>query len=167
MLAPEDRVEVELRSVQRGNADDRAVVIVAPRNPAHGCPLWIDVGDREARALTCELQGEETSRTQALVLSSRIAQVLQGNLVGGVLIRCATGFLKAAIQIRTPDGLIEVPTEPGHALAAAAWLHRPLLADRKLFDTPASRPTPITGSLADFLVSLDLNDLGGGERRAS
>jgi hypothetical protein len=112
--------------------------------------------------LAHERAGSETSRIQAISLANRIAQVLQADVVGALLIQCQPGCLRAAIQLRTPDALVEVPTEPCQALAAAVCLHIPLLADRRLFEHTQITPPVIDGSLAAFLETLDLSKLDHG-----
>ncbi|MPZ13736.1 MAG: hypothetical protein GEU73_04820 [Chloroflexi bacterium] len=154
-----DAVEVLLRKVRVGPGDEPAAAIVAPRDPADGCALCIDLGHREAQTLAHELQGGETSRGQALVLVNRVAELLQGAVVGAFLLSCRPGCLRAAIRVRTPSALVELPTEPGQALAAALLLQIPLLADRKLFERGPTEPPSINGSLAAFLDTLDVSCL--------
>ncbi len=163
MFAQLPPIEVELRRVHVCPAGQRGAAVIAPRDPADGHSLWIDLQHHEAHVLAHELAGEETSRSQAISLTNRIAQVLQGGVVGALLIQCHEGCLRAAIQVRTPDALVEVPTEPGQALAAAVCLHIPLLADRRLFVHSEEQLPPISGSVASFLESLDLSSLNEGE----
>jgi bifunctional DNase/RNase len=160
MMGTADRVPVALRSIRFRSPDESAAAIVAPIDSSEGSALWIGINDREARVLAFELDGNATSRVQAIVLSSRIAEVLQGHIAASILLASSRGSLRAAVEIETPHGLIEVPTEPGHALAAASWLQIPLLADRRLFGQPCEQH-PITGPLASFLSSLDLSGFDG------
>jgi bifunctional DNase/RNase len=157
-----ERIEVVLRTVRAFPTDQRPAAVIAPRNPAEGRALSIFLGHQEAQMLARELCDSETSRSQAISLASRIAEALQGGLVGALLTQCHPGCLRAAIQIRTPAALVEIPTEPGQALAAAVCLHLPLLADRRLFEGEELAPPTIGGSLGTFLETLDLSSLDRG-----
>jgi hypothetical protein len=145
--------------MQISRAEQRAVAIIAPRDAADGCPLGIELGLQEAQVLERELAGAETSRSQAIALASRIAPVLQAELLAAVLTQCRPGCVRAFIQVRTQDALIEVPTEPGQALSAAVCLRIPLLADRRLLRRADDDLPPIGGAVRQFLESLDLSPL--------
>jgi bifunctional DNase/RNase len=153
-------IEIEVRGVQPQEAS-RGLVLVGRRGGSDRQVLALEIASGDVHALWHELQGHETTRTQAVDLAGSIAAALGGHFVAVRLSACEPGFVKGSIEIQTSDGTVGVLTQPCQALAWALRLGIPLLADDDMLP-PVERSDPaLAGPLAACLDTLDLGGLGG------
>lgn len=114
----------------------------------------------DAHVLQHELRGEETMRGQTIRLIGQVADLLGGRLAAARLVKQGCHTLTAIVEVSTPDGLAELPIEPGQALAIAVRLRIPLFADAALFpagdSTPERGAPPLSRAVTAFLESLDV-----------
>jgi bifunctional DNase/RNase len=154
-------VELEVRGVRMpANQALAAVALVGRRGTADGRVLSLQIGVGDAHSLHHELHGHETTRSQAVSLAGRLVGALGGRLKATRLVAEGPNTVTAVVEIETPTGSVEVPAEPGQALATAVHLGLPLLGDPVLFPPRQSRESVLTGPIAAFLDSLDLRGLG-------
>jgi bifunctional DNase/RNase len=154
-------IEIEVRGVQP-HEESRGLVLVGRRGGSDPQVLALEIPRGDVHALWHELQGHETTRTQAVDLAGSIAAALGGRFVAVRLSACEPGFVKGSIEIETSGGTVGVFTQPGQALAWALRLGLPLLADDDVLP-PIEKPSDpaLAGPVAAFLNSLDLGGLGG------
>lgn len=153
-----ESVEIAIRDVNCPLLEPRAAsVIIGRRDRPEERAFSLCIGAAEAHALQHELRGEETMRSQALHLAHCIAAVLGGRLKAARLVPSGRGVLSALIEVETPLGPVEVPIQPGQALALATRLGVPLLAAACLFPTQVV-PTPLGQAVLDFLETLDFDE---------
>ncbi|MBI4491671.1 MAG: bifunctional nuclease family protein [Chloroflexi bacterium] len=153
--------EVEVRGVRMCVGDPRQAMahVVRRGSSSDGGVLCLCLCASDGHALLHELRDQETSRSQALRLASRIAEALGGRLAAVHLAAHGAGLLRASLAIEIASGSIEVPTEPGQALALAVCLKLPLLADGALFPPARAEAESLGGPLVAFLDTLDLSGL--------
>src|SRR5687767_10769364 len=121
-------IELVVRGVRMvAEPDGLPTVLVGPCNRADVNLLTVHVGPGDAHSLQHELQGQPTTRSQAVSLLERVAAALHGQMIAAHLVSIRPGLITGAIEIATPQGLIQVPTEPGQALSIAVCLGLPLL----------------------------------------
>lgn len=124
-----------------------AAVLVGPGSEPGSPHLSFRIGACEAQALLRELRGQETIRSRAVHGMARVAAALGGSLTAVRLLRSGPGLARAVVHIETVDGVIDVPADPGLALATAILLDLPLLVERALVEslraaTHAELPAP-------------------------
>ncbi|HEY8476281.1 MAG TPA: bifunctional nuclease domain-containing protein [Chloroflexota bacterium] len=156
-------IEVELHGVHSSSGDvAHTVAVIGPRHASESRLLALDIGPGDAHFLWHERRGQETVRSQALCLADRIAAAMGGRVAAAHLVSVGPGLVTAAVVLETPSGRVEVPTEPGQAIAISVRLDVPLFVDAALLGPRPSAPEPIGGPLAAFLDTLDLSGLGDG-----
>jgi hypothetical protein len=150
-------IELEVRGVRMPTHDALpGTVLVGRRHQPDNRVLLVHIGAGDVHALHHELRGQQTMRSRAVCLVGRVAAALGGRLR-------AARLVAAVLEVDAPAGPVEVPAEPGQALAAAVCLRVPLRAEAGLF--PPSQPgqTSLSGPVASFLETLDLGEVGGRE----
>lgn len=159
-MIPGSTVELEVRGVRPSTPEAVPVAaVVRRRDRADDQVLCVTIGAGDAHALWHELHGQETPRSQAVGVVSRLAEALGARLAAALLVADGPGQLTARFEVETPGGSVGVPATPGQALAAAVCLGVPLLADAALF--PADAAVVLGDPIAAFLDSLDLRALEG------
>jgi hypothetical protein len=155
----EDVVEVEIRSIRasEGGASGPRVVLGLCQ-AGQRVALSLNVGPGDVHALLHELRGEPTVRSQAVALLDRVAAACSGRIVAARLLPVEPGQCRGAVVLETATGPVDIPTEPGQALAVAVCLGVPLLADTELL-RPESRDGPLSNAVAAFIDDLDLSGL--------
>jgi bifunctional DNase/RNase len=157
-------IELEVRGVRMPTHDALpGAVLVGRRHQPDNRVLLVHIGAGDVHALHHELRGQQTMRSRAVCLVGRVAAALGGRLRAARLVAAGAGRLAAVLEVDAPAGPVEVPAEPGQALAAAVCLRVPLRAEAALF--PPSQPgqMSLSGPVASFLDTLDLSELGGRE----
>lgn len=156
-------VEVEIRDVSIPalplHGSYAARVVLGRRSYPAERALSLQVGFAEAHALQHELRGNETMRSQTIRLLGEVTTALGGRVMAARLVKQAPHILTATIDVATPQKTIELPTEPGQALALAVRLGIPLLADPAVFSSASeSAAPPLSPVISNFLQTLDLGE---------
>lgn len=160
----QDTVELEVRGVrpQPGDTVLPIAAVVHRRGRPADEALSIVIGAGDAHTLAHELRGEQTPRSQAVEVVSRVADALGGRLRAALLVADGPRQLTGRIEIDCASGVLTVDATPGQVLAAAVCLGVPLLADACLFQLSSNDESDaeLGDSLATFLRDLDMSGLG-------
>jgi bifunctional DNase/RNase len=148
------RTQLMVRHVRPALEDARLAVVMCPLGQPDGPSLALPVGAAEAHTLFHELNGQDTPRGHAMWLVGRVVDALGGHLRATRLTRDDDDDheLAGVLEIEAADGIVEVSVCATQALAVAARLGLPLVADTDLLETtPRSH---IEAAVADIVNGL-------------
>lgn len=126
-------------------------------------PIWI--GDFEAHAIACALEGIESPRPMSHDLMATIVESLAGHLARVVVSDLDSGTFFAQVHLETEDGgAIEIDARPSDGIALALRLNAELFVVDHVF--ALARDLEQTSRLTDeekirkWLEDVDPDDLG-------
>lgn len=145
-------IELEVRHVRMPLHDALpAVAVLGPRGQAHAPTLSVAVGAEDAHALLGAMRGMHGRNGLAALLARWIGR--GGHAAVVRLIPAGQDLPTSEQAAREQCGLVDVPLEPGAALAAAVRLGLRVLGDPRLFS--ADDALEGTGLVA-FLAASEL-----------
>jgi bifunctional DNase/RNase len=147
------RRQLVIRAVRAPVGDAQPVVVMGPLDAPDGPSLALPLGAAEAHTLFHELHGQDTPRAHAMWLVECVVDALGGHLRAARLGREDDHELVGSLEIETSDGqLLDVPLCASQALAVAARLNLPLIAEGDLLE--ADQRTHLESAVADIVNRL-------------
>jgi uncharacterized protein len=166
-------VEVTIDSIRVSLMSQHRVVILKDVDSDRYLPIWI--GPCEADAITVTLQEMEVSRPLTHDLLKNVIGEMGGEVEYIVISDLRNDVFYARIVMGVSGKRLEIDSRPSDALALAVRLHVPVYIEETVMEKAAVLPEEEMESeggpgedtrldaFKDFVESLDLEDLEGGE----
>jgi hypothetical protein len=143
-------LELQVRHVRMPLHDALpAVVLLSPRDWPDARVLRVPIGAADAHALLSELRG-----APACGRAGSPGGLLSGTLSRGLVVRLVPAAGVAERALEPAGGIVDVPMEPGQALAAAVRLGIPVLGDPRLFSDESVEPAGVAAFLESHEIDL-------------
>src|SRR5687767_11280607 len=147
------RTALVIRELRAPLADAQPSIVMGPLGEPEGPALAMPLPAVEAHTLYHELHGQQTPRSHAMGLLGRVVDALGGRLRAARLERDENHQLAGTLEIETANGVVEIEVCATQALAVAARLGVPLLADAELLAHGGPR-SELESAVADIVNGL-------------
>lgn len=161
--AVDDLVPVAVKGLILDPSSNVPIVILREAKGERFLPIWI--GDFEAHAIACALEGIESPRPMTHDLTATLVESLAGHLVQVVVSDLDDGTFFAQVHLETEDGgTIEIDARPSDSIALALRLKAEIFVVSAVFEL--ARDLEQTSRLTDeekirqWLEEVDPDDLG-------
>lgn len=170
-------IEVTVESIRVSLISQQRLVVLRESGSSRFLPIFI--GPCEAEAITLGLQGTEVGRPMTHDLLKGVLEQLGGAVEHILISELKNDTFFARIVVEARGDTIEVDARPSDAIALGVRLDVPIYVDEAVMDQAGQVPSAeledeggeaaTEGSeeglsvFRDFIESLDLDDLGGGE----
>jgi len=175
-------VEMVVESVRVNLQTYQRVVVLKEKGSDRYLPIWI--GNNEADAIVIQLQNVPVPRPQTHDLLKSVVTQLGGKVTRVVVTDLSDDVFYARVNIDIDGRHIEVDSRPSDAIALAVRVQAPIYAEDTVLDKagvaldaeaserPAEDRSPAQreeeerklSPFRDFINTLDLDDLGKGEK---
>jgi uncharacterized protein len=175
-------VEMVVESVRVNLQTYQRVVVLKEKGSDRYLPIWI--GNNEADAVVIQLQNVPVPRPQTHDLLKSVVGQLGGKVTRVVVTDLSEDVFYARINIDIDGKHIEVDSRPSDAIALAVRVQAPIYAEDNVLDKagvaldaessehPGEEKSPAQreeeekklSPFRDFINTLDLDDLGKGEK---
>ena len=125
-------VEVRVDTLAVDPTSNSPVVILEELEGRRRLPIWI--GFAEAQSIAAELERAKPVRPNTHDLTKRLIDRLEGAVERIVVTELSEGIYYARIQLRAPNGRVDVDARPSDAIAIGLRYGAPLFVRERLFD---------------------------------
>jgi uncharacterized protein len=179
-------VEMVVESVRVNLQTYQRVVVLKEKSSDRYLPIWI--GNNEADAIVIQLQNVPVPRPQTHDLLKQVISQLGAKVSHVIVTDLNEDVFYARINVELDGKSVEIDSRPSDAIALAVRLQAPIFAEEAVLDKagvaldaeneettemktkgegPAaapSEPERLPEAFREFISTLDLDDLGRGER---
>ena len=179
-------VEMVVESVRVNLQTYQRVVVLKEKSSDRYLPIWI--GNNEADAIVIQLQNVPVPRPQTHDLLKQVISQLGAKVSHVIVTDLNDDVFYARINVELDGRSVEIDSRPSDAIALAVRLQAPIFAEETVLDkagvaldaegedaaemktkgeggqAAAAEPERLPEAFREFISTLDLDDLGRGER---
>jgi bifunctional DNase/RNase len=178
-------VEMVVESVRVNLQTYQRVVVLKEKASDRYLPIWI--GNNEADAIVIQLQNVPVPRPQTHDLLKQVISQLGAKVSHVIVTDLNDDVFYARINVELDGRSVEIDSRPSDAIALAVRLQAPIFAEEAVLDkagvaldaeteegaemktkgegaSPTAEPERLPEAFREFISTLDLDDLGRGER---
>ena len=179
-------VEMVVESVRVNLQTYQRVVVLKEKSSDRYLPIWI--GNNEADAIVIQLQNVPVPRPQTHDLLKQVISQLGAKVSHVIVTDLNDDVFYARINVELEGRSVEIDSRPSDAIALAVRLQAPIFAEEAVLDkagvaldaegedaaemktkgegaqAAAAEPERLPEAFREFISTLDLDDLGRGER---